>query len=94
MGTAAYGGKGFKEKAAVSGERPIGAASCRQQHNQTSCHTLPPNRQSPLPWPPLPTGPRPAQTAWVARKHGPYSSWADRLKEGQPERWQHTRERL
>ena len=31
MGTAAYGGKGFKERAAVSGERPIGTASCRQQ---------------------------------------------------------------
>ena len=34
MGTAAYGGKGFEGRAAVSGERPIGAASCRQQHNQ------------------------------------------------------------
>ena len=37
MGTAADGGKGFKERAAVSGERPIGAARCRQQHNQASC---------------------------------------------------------
>ena len=34
MGTAAYGGKGFEGRAAVSDERPIGAASCRQQHNQ------------------------------------------------------------
>ena len=38
MGTAAaYGGKGFKGGAAVSGERPIGAASWREQHNQVSC---------------------------------------------------------
>ena len=29
-----YGGKGCKGRAAVSGERPIGAASCRLQHNQ------------------------------------------------------------
>ena len=36
MGTATYGGKGCKGRAAVSGERPIGAASCRQQHNQGS----------------------------------------------------------
>ena len=28
MGTAAYGGKGFKGRAAVRGERPIGTASC------------------------------------------------------------------
>ena len=39
MGTAADGGKGFKGRAAVSGERPIGAASCRQQHNRASCQT-------------------------------------------------------
>ena len=37
MGTAAYGGKGFKERARVSGERPIGAASFRQQYIQASC---------------------------------------------------------
>ena len=37
MGAAAYGGKRFKERARVSGERLIGAASCRQQHNQASC---------------------------------------------------------
>ena len=30
MGTAAFGGKGFKGSAAVSGERPIGAATCKQ----------------------------------------------------------------
>ena len=41
MGTAAYGGKRFKGRAAVSGERPIGGASCRQQHNQASCQTGP-----------------------------------------------------
>ena len=38
-GAAAYGGDGFKERAAVSGERPTGAASCKQQHNQVSCQT-------------------------------------------------------
>ena len=37
MGAAVYRGKGFKERAGVSGERPIGTASCRQQHNQVSC---------------------------------------------------------
>ena len=36
MGTAAYGGKGFKGRAGVSGERPMGAARFRQQH--TGCH--------------------------------------------------------
>ena len=38
MGAAADGGKEFKGREAVSGERLIGAASCRQQHNQVSCH--------------------------------------------------------
>ena len=33
MGTVAHGGKGFKARAAVSGESPIGAASFRQQHH-------------------------------------------------------------
>ena len=33
MGTAAYGGNGFKGRAAVSGERPIGAASTRRHVN-------------------------------------------------------------
>ena len=42
MGAAPSGGKGFKGGAAVSGERPIGAASCRQQHNQASCQRPPP----------------------------------------------------
>ena len=37
MGATAYGGKGFKGRSGVSGERPTGAASCRQQHNQASC---------------------------------------------------------
>ena len=36
-GTAACGGRGFKGRARVSGERPIGAARCRQQHNPASC---------------------------------------------------------
>ena len=42
MGTAAYGGRGFKESTRVSGERPIGAASCRQRHNRASCQPPPP----------------------------------------------------
>ena len=42
MGATAYGGRGFKGRAAVSGERPIGAASCRQQHNEVSCQPPPP----------------------------------------------------
>ena len=41
MGTATQGGKGFKERARVSGERPGGAASCRQQYSQASCQTPP-----------------------------------------------------
>ena len=39
MGGAAYGGKRFKERARVFGERPIGAASCRQQYIQESSPT-------------------------------------------------------
>ena len=42
MGAAACGGRGFKARARVSGERPIGAASCRQQHNEVSCKPLGP----------------------------------------------------
>ena len=42
MGTAACGGRGFKGRAVVSGERPMGAHSCRQQHNQASCQPPPP----------------------------------------------------
>ena len=34
MGAAVYGGKGFKERPRVSGERPIGAAGCSQQSTQ------------------------------------------------------------
>ena len=37
MGTATDGGKGFEGRAAVSGDRPVGAASCRQQHTRVSC---------------------------------------------------------
>ena len=40
MGTGAYGGKGFKERTRVSGERPIGGASFRQQSIYVSCHPL------------------------------------------------------
>ena len=36
MGTATCGGKGFTERTRVSGERPIGAASLRQQPMQAS----------------------------------------------------------
>ena len=36
MGASACGGKGFNERAGVSGERPISAAHCRQQHNEVS----------------------------------------------------------
>ena len=36
MGAAAYGGRGFKGRARICDERPIGAASGRQQHNQAS----------------------------------------------------------
>ena len=38
MGTA-YGGKGFQERVRVSGEMPIGTASCKQQYNLASCQT-------------------------------------------------------
>ena len=37
MGTAAYRGKGFKEFTRVSSQRPVGAASFRQQSTQASC---------------------------------------------------------
>ena len=42
MGAAAYGGRRFKERTRVSGERPIGAARCKQQYSAASC--LPPPR--------------------------------------------------
>ena len=49
-GTTADEGEGFKGRAAVSGERPMGAASCRQQHNHVSCQPPPPKKkQAPLP---------------------------------------------
>ena len=38
-------GKGFKERARVSGERSLGATSCRQPYNQASCQPLPPHLQ-------------------------------------------------
>ena len=50
MGTAAYGGKGFKGMAAVSGNRPIGVASYKQQH--TCVIPPPPPAQVLLPPPP------------------------------------------
>ena len=49
MGATAYGGKRFRERARVSGERPIGAASYRQHYNQASCQTpLPQSRRRTL----------------------------------------------
>ena len=39
MGATTDGGKGFKGRARVSRERPIGAADCKQQYNQASCQT-------------------------------------------------------
>ena len=44
MGITAFGGKGVKGRARVSGERPMGAARCRQQHHRASCHTHPPSK--------------------------------------------------
>ena len=41
MGTAAYRGRGFKGRAGVRGEKPIGAARCRKQHNEASCPPTP-----------------------------------------------------
>ena len=41
----AYGGKGFKGRAAVSGKRPIGDASSRQQRNAGVMPTLPPKKK-------------------------------------------------
>ena len=44
MGNVAYRGKGFKERARVSDERPIGAASFRQHYIQASYQHPPPPR--------------------------------------------------
>ena len=41
-GRGSYGGKGFKGRAVVSGERPMGAARCTQQHTRVSCQPPPP----------------------------------------------------
>ena len=53
MGAAGCGGRGFKGRAAVSGERPMVAASCRPKHIKVSYQ--PP----PLPHPPGAGGWRP-----------------------------------
>ena len=45
MGTTAYGWKGFKERTWVSGGRPIGAASCRQQSTAGVVPPPPPSWQ-------------------------------------------------
>ena len=44
MGAATCGGKRFKGRAAISGEKRTDGTSCRQQHNQASCQ--PPNPPS------------------------------------------------
>ena len=49
MGAAAYGGRGFKERARVSGEMSMGADSCRQQYNQASCQPRTPSSNASLP---------------------------------------------
>ena len=53
MGTATYGGKGFKQRTRVNGKRPIGAACFKQQYIQTSfpsththTHTHSPGRRT------------------------------------------------
>ena len=58
MGTAPYGGKGFNGRAVVSRQRPVGAASCRQQHSQVSCQT-PPQWVALCQTPPPPHPPQP-----------------------------------
>ena len=45
MGTATYGGKGFKESTRRNGQRPIGAATFRRQSAQASCPPSPPPAQ-------------------------------------------------
>ena len=47
MGSAAYRGKGSKGRAVVSGERPIGAVSCRQVPPPPPTH--PPTLRAPQP---------------------------------------------
>ena len=42
MGTAAYGGTGFKERTRVRGDRTSGPTSFRRQSIQASCHPPPP----------------------------------------------------
>ena len=44
MGAAACGGKGSKGRAVVSGDRPIGAARCRQPYARGACQPPPPPR--------------------------------------------------
>ena len=47
MGTTAYGGKGSKGRAA-NGDRPVGAASCRQEHHTMASCQNPPSPGWPL----------------------------------------------
>ena len=60
MSTAACGGRGFKGRARGSGERPIGAARCRQQCTAGVMPPPPPRREV-LEWP---------QSLWA--KNGPH----------------------
>ena len=41
MGTAAYGGRGFKGRTRVSGERPLGAARCSQRSTAIHVGVMP-----------------------------------------------------
>ena len=49
MGTATHGGKGFKVRTRVSGERPISTASFKQQFSQALCQPTPPSSPIPVP---------------------------------------------
>ena len=60
MGTAACGGRGFRERTGVSGGRPIGAARCRQQ---STAGAMPPPPPGPRTQSPDPTALTPAREA-------------------------------
>ena len=70
MGAAACWGEGFKGRAAVSGDQPIGAGRCRQQHTQMSCQ------------PPLPPSLGASGQQSVATGTGLWCSWAPKAPFG------------
>ena len=49
MGAAACGGKGSKGRAAVNGDWPIGATSCKPKHTKVSCQPPPPPQMHAVP---------------------------------------------